>query len=69
MKFRFKGKQGEIVKVVCAQSYEHSLPDRLASNRGQLRDGGGVPAPVRAPAGQAPILKVLNVPLTLSVTG
>lgn len=70
MKFRFTGKKrGQIVKAVCAQSHKPSLPDRLASNRGQPRDRGGVPASVRAPAGQAPILKVLNVPLTLSVTG
>lgn len=31
--------------TVCAGSYELCLPDRLAWNRGQLRDKGGVPAP------------------------
>lgn len=40
--------RGGDVKAVCAPSYEPSLPDRLASNRGQSRDEGGVPAPVTA---------------------
>ena len=54
-----------VVKVVCAQSYRPSLPDRLASNRGQPRDGGGPSTRLCSACRRGSTLEVLNTPLTL----
>lgn len=72
--------RGGVVTVeglVCAQSQEPSLLDRLASNRGQQRDGGGggqgpemvcvcgrVSPVTPTPAGQTDALRLGSISLT-----